>query len=457
MEPLGTADSSIDAAWDFSENQWYPAVIDKVRELGPTMVRFGGNMIDYYHWEEGVGGKRIPMINHWWGGIYHNQVGTHEIVDFCRKVNAQPFFVVNMESDGFDNFANPKNDLPRIGTVREAAEWVNYCNNPDNSHRIANGAVEPFDVKYWQLGNETSYSMGENMGFSLDACYDAVSRFADAMKNEDSSIKLVGWGDKGVDGTNWSRKMSQIDDIEMLAFHHHFDSGLENSPLTGTDYRKDPENTWYHLMNAYKSLNEHIEEMRADCGDKHLAITEGHFCLPGRNRNEVLSSWGAGVAYARCLNTIMRHSDIIDIATMADFFGSVWQVNALMIPAPIRSGKPYLQPVGAVMSLFSHHQGEYMLDVSHNGAIDAVASVTDNTYFLHFANTDMNNSQEIGVDLGDKKVSSMVMYYIAESAETEITPVNMEVFAVKTIKIEGRKFVLPAAAVAAVEITLDNY
>ena len=157
MEPLGTADSSIDAAWDFSENQWYPAVIDKVRELGPTMVRFGGNMIDYYHWEEGVGDKRIPMINHWWGGIYHNQVGTHEIVDFCRKVNAQPFFVVNMESDGFDNFANPKNDLPRIGTVREAAEWVNYCNNPDNSHRIANGAVEPFDVKYWQLGNETSY------------------------------------------------------------------------------------------------------------------------------------------------------------------------------------------------------------------------------------------------------------------------------------------------------------
>ena len=97
-----------------------------------------------------------------------------------------------------------------------------------------------------------------------------------------------------------------------------------------------------------------------------------------------------------------------------------------------------------------------MLDVSHNGAIDAVASVTDNRYFLHLANTDMNNSQEISVDLGDKKVSSMMLYYIAESAETEITPVNTEVFAVKTIKIEGRKFVLPAAAVAAVEITLEN-
>ena len=41
MEPLGVADTSVDAAWDFIENDWYPAVIDKVRELSPTMIRFG--------------------------------------------------------------------------------------------------------------------------------------------------------------------------------------------------------------------------------------------------------------------------------------------------------------------------------------------------------------------------------------------------------------------------------
>ncbi len=33
------------------------------------------------------------MINYAWGAIYHNQVGTHEFIDFCRQVNAEPFTV----------------------------------------------------------------------------------------------------------------------------------------------------------------------------------------------------------------------------------------------------------------------------------------------------------------------------------------------------------------------------
>ena len=42
---------------------------------------------------------------------------------------------------------------------------------------------------------------------------------------------------------------------------------------------------------------------------------------------------------------------------MADFFGNRWQVNAVLLPTPIGSGEAYLQPVGEVMKLFSHHIG----------------------------------------------------------------------------------------------------
>ena len=72
IEPLGVADTSVDAAWDFAENRWHPAVIEKVRELSPTMIRFGGAFASYYHWKEGIGPRnsRIPMFNHCWGGIY---------------------------------------------------------------------------------------------------------------------------------------------------------------------------------------------------------------------------------------------------------------------------------------------------------------------------------------------------------------------------------------------------
>ena len=42
MDPLGVCDPSVDAGWDFAEEDWHPALIEKVRELAPTMVRFGG-------------------------------------------------------------------------------------------------------------------------------------------------------------------------------------------------------------------------------------------------------------------------------------------------------------------------------------------------------------------------------------------------------------------------------
>ena len=34
-EPLGTADSSIDAAWDFKNNCWQPEVVKALKELAP--------------------------------------------------------------------------------------------------------------------------------------------------------------------------------------------------------------------------------------------------------------------------------------------------------------------------------------------------------------------------------------------------------------------------------------
>ena len=150
----------------------------------------------------------------------------------------------------------------------------------------------------------------------------------------------------------------------------------------------------------------------------------------------------------------MRHSDVLEIATMADFFGNVWQVNALMLPTPIRAGKPYLQPVGAVMSLFGKYQGKQALDITYKGNADIVASATDNKIYLHLANIDMKRAQEIELDLDGAAVAHAEMHYIAENPATEITPVNTDVFAVKDMPITGNRITLPPAAVAAVEITL---
>ncbi|MBQ8207228.1 MAG: hypothetical protein IJZ89_00640 [Clostridia bacterium] len=460
MEPLGVCDSSVDAAWDFVNKCWHQSVIDKVGELAPTMVRWGGCFASYYHWKEAIGKNRVPMINYFWGGIYSNHIGTDEVIDFCRKVNAEPLLVVNMESDGRMHWAYPPTGENRFGTAEEAAEWVAYCNDPESQLRISNGIKKPYNVKYWQIGNETSYCAA---GYNSDQCVDATKRFADAMRGADPSIKLIGWGDKSYTDDTWCKKMSRIDEIDMIAFHHHFGSGLPDSPLYATNYRNDWENTWTHLMNSYKSMEDTMARMRADCGSKRLAMTEGHFGLSGRNRNEVLSSWGAGVAYARCHNVIMRNSDVLDIATLADFFGTTWQVNAILIPNDLCQNpsspdlypkSPYLQPVGSVMSLFGHHQGKYALDISYNGSVDAVASRSGNKIFIHIANTDMNYAQELKLDLEGQDIKACEMYYIAAKADTEITMDNADCFNVQKAELCGNSITLPNAAVAAIEITL---
>ena len=312
----------------------------------------------------------------------------------------------------------------------------------------------PWLIKYWQIGNETSYDVYGKKGFDLESNYECTVRFARAMKKKDDSIKIIGWGDETNEGVNWCKKMDTAEGVDLLAFHHHLRPGPDEAFITGTGYRKDFEKTWDYLMSAPKSLDEKIKKMRADCKNKRLAMTEGHFVIPGRNRNEVMSTWAAGVAYAKCHNIIMRHSDILDIATLADFMGNVWQVNALIIPTPMDEGVPYLQPVGSIMALFGKHQGKYMLDSSCNGALDVTASMTDNKIYLHIANTDMTHSQETKIDIGTK-YSGMEMHYITENPETEITPVNPDVFAEKHSSIQGDTVTLPPACVAAVEITLS--
>ena len=159
MEPLGATDGSVEAAWNFDKHTWREDFLEITTKLAPPMMRYGGDFSACYHWYEGVGprDKRIPVHNVEWGGLESNQVGTHELMDLCRQVGAEPLININFEGDGVPFLYQSSLQGDRRGYAPEAAAWVDYCNNPDNKERIANGAKEPFNVRYWEIGNETSY------------------------------------------------------------------------------------------------------------------------------------------------------------------------------------------------------------------------------------------------------------------------------------------------------------
>jgi alpha-L-arabinofuranosidase len=453
MEPLGVTDSSVDAAWDFARDRWREDVVEITQELAPTLLRWGGCFCSYYRWQEGVGpmSQRKPMLNQLWGGIYNNQVGTHEFVEFCRRVGADPLVVVNFESDGRKKWAvSPKGDV-RAGTATEAAAWVDYCNHPSHALRRQHGRAEPYGVKLWQIGNETSYDPN---GFNVETAAKKTLEFARAMRKADPTIALVGWG-----GSGWAGRMAEIagEELQYLAFHNGFGPGGKDSPLRGTEYRKDPAKTWEYLLKASQTQQAVIRGMREQVAKYRLplALTECHFGLPGRNRCEVLSTWAAGVANACVLNVHERNGDVLKIATLADFCGTRWQNNAVMIPVP--GGKSFLMPVAMVMSLYRKHTGKQAVAVT--GApdgLDAVASRTGDRVFLHVVNTRRTQSVQATFRVQGRNLAAGRVYWFALDPEFEIIEYAPENTFPRDSRFDPRSaWEFPAASVSAVELTME--
>ena len=293
-----------------------------------------------------------------------------------QAVGAEPLICVNFESDGRRQYMKA-NDSVRTGDAKEAAAWVAYCNDPGNADRQAHGNAAPLGVRYWQIGNETSY---DKNGFDLETAARKTIEFAKAMRAADPAIRLIAWGDSG-----WAGRMADVagEHVQYLAFHHMFDPDSPQRPvLRGELYRRDPDATWEQLMEAWQQNDAKIRGVRDSLGGRQipLAMTECHFAIPGRDRCDVLATWAAGVSYARILNNHQRHGDVLKIATAADFCGTRWQNNAVMIPVPKGNNRAYLQPVARVMQLYRHHIGSHAVKTGGiPDGLDVVASRRGNT------------------------------------------------------------------------------
>ena len=163
-------------------------VIDALREMNIPLLRWpGGCFADTYHWKDGIGprSERPSIVNVHWGGVTEdNSFGTHEFLDFCELIGAEPYICLNVGS----------------GTVQEASEWVEYVTSSNQSPmtelRKANGREEPWDVKYWGIGNE-NWGCGGNMTPEYYA--DLYNRFASYCRGDLYRIA----GGPNIDDYNW--------------------------------------------------------------------------------------------------------------------------------------------------------------------------------------------------------------------------------------------------------------
>jgi hypothetical protein len=209
-------------------------------------------------------------------------------------------------------------------------------------------------------------------------------------------------------------------------------------------------------MKTCRAQERRIADMRSQVARFKipLALTECHYFLPGRNRCEALSTWAAGVANARTLNVHERNGDILKIATLADFCGTRWQNNAVMIPVP--GGKSFLMPVALVMRLYRRHGGDRAVSVREAPeGLDVAASRTGDRVYLHVVNTNRTQPVASSFRIEGREIAKGRVHWYALDPELEIFEYRPEhTFPREADVEEPWTWTFPAASVSAVELTL---
>jgi alpha-N-arabinofuranosidase len=143
----------------------------------------GGNFLSDWDWHSAIGprDKRPPMFDHAWSAMQPDDIGMDEWLDLTKIIDVEPYITVNAG----------------LGDANSAAEEVEYINGPATSHwgakRAANGHPEPYQVKFWNIGNEP-YGWWQIGKTSLDYYMIKHNHFAAAMRAVDPSITLIASG-----------------------------------------------------------------------------------------------------------------------------------------------------------------------------------------------------------------------------------------------------------------------
>jgi alpha-N-arabinofuranosidase len=273
--------------------------IEALKELNVTNMRWpGGNFLMGYDWKDGIGPKdqRPVRINLAWGGKDNNNVGTDEWIKLNKAIGSKNVVAVNLG----------------LGSVLDAAYWVEYCNYKGGTYysdlRAKNGHPQSYDVKIWDLGNEVDGLPWELGHKNADDYVEIAREAAKAMKAVDNTIKLVGSGSSYYEPTNkwfdWNRTVLEGigDKIDYLSIHRYWEGG-------------SPDNYYTYLGNGAMDFDEKI---RLVAEQIQTARTKMNF------RNPIYLSvdeWGtfgrnfmAVLPIAECLNAFVRHADVVKMA-----------------------------------------------------------------------------------------------------------------------------------------------
>lgn len=348
-----------------------------LKELKGTVYRWpGGNFVSGYDWRDGIGDRdrRPPRKNPAWTGVEHNDFGTDEFIAFCREVEAVPMIAANT---GF-------------GDAFSAAQWVEYCNGTTDtvagSWRAGNGHEDPFDVRYWCVGNEMFGPW--QLGFmQLEHYVLKHNMVAQAMRKADDNLVLVGVGDfetinKDYDpnqakrGITWTHGMleSCADHMDMIS--EHFYRG--RLPWEEPTDRIDTVSHVALLRDAIRARAEGHRKLQASLPNLKgriipIAMDEWNYWHREYEYGELGCSydWADGMGVAAGLHEFFRQSDIIHMAHYAQTVNVIGAIKTSKTAAEFET-------TGLVLKMYREHFGTRPVALDGDwGDLDMLAALTD--------------------------------------------------------------------------------
>ena len=439
-------------------------VVDALKKLKVPNLRWpGGCFADTYHWKDGIGpkDKRPTMVNTWWGGVTEdNSFGTHDFLDMCELIGAEPYLSGNVGS----------------GTVQEFTQWLEYVNfngiSPMSSLRQENGREKSWNVKFWGIGNE-AWGCGGNMTAEYYAnIYKQYTTFMTSWDNDNKIFRIA----SGANSSDYHWTEVLMRDIphtmlEGVALHHY--SVIDwNKKGSSKDFA---EQEYFATMKKALLMEELVT--------KHSTIMDKYD--PAKKVALVVDEWGGwydvepntnpgflfqqntirdAILAGSTLNIFNNHSDRVRMANLAQ------AINVLQAVILTNDEKLLLTPTYHVMEMYNVHQdatllpiqiktNDYVLGNEKLIAVSASASKDANGIIhISLVNIDLKNVQEVTIDIRGAKFNSVTGRILTsekiQDHNTFDAPDKVKPVAFKDVNLSANtlKVKLPAHSVVVLEL-----
>jgi alpha-N-arabinofuranosidase len=378
---------------------------EALKRLALPALRWpGGCFADNYHWMDGIGPRdqRPKRYNLWWRQPESNQFGTHEFMQLCELIDAEPYICLNVGS----------------GTVEEACSWVEYCNASQATtlaeKRRDNGHSAPFDVKFWGIGNE-NWGCGGNMQPEFYAdLYRQYATYVRRTAGEEARLIACGstpghpdWDERFLTAMKGNYRL-----VDSVALHHYMGQGKEAVEFSDEDY--------YELIGTIGAVDRRLTQAT---GLAQAYSTYGH------RIDVVLDEWGTWFKQATVETGLYQQNTMQDALFAAAGFHCfhrhaerLWMtnmaqtVNVLQALILTRGPQMLLTPTYHIYEMFRPHRDGYLVacDVMNNASIripdgdqrDAISvsptlSEDGNELFVSILNLDLSQAFLIELNTPD--------------------------------------------------------